>query len=865
MKHVTVGILAHVDAGKTTLAEAILYRTGAVRRCGRVDRGDTALDSHDLERRRGITIFAGQAEVSLGPWQISLLDTPGHVDFSGETERVLQVLDYAILVISGIDGVQAHTRTLWRLLAHYGVPTVLFLSKMDFARRSREDLLAELRRELDEGCADLTGPEGLEQAAMCREDLLEAYLARGTVPDGAVAELIAERQLFPCWFGSGLKQEGVDEFLAGLARYMAPPARKETFGARVFRIGHDGPGNRLTWLKVTGGVLRVKDAVQTGAGTEKINQIRLYTGGKYTAAEAVEAGGVCAVTGLSSSAPGDGLGAEETRRSAQLEPVMRYRVVLPPGEDRRTMLPRLRLLEEEDPLLRVRYDERLQEIQVHLMGQIQAEILRDVIRERFGVEADVDSGRVVYKETIENEVEGVGHYEPLRHYAEVHLLLRPLPRGSGLRFVSRCSEDALDRNWQRLILTHLAEKTHLGVLTGSPVTDMEIVLAAGRAHLKHTEGGDFRQATYRAVRQGLMQARSVLLEPWYAFRLTVPPAELGRAINDIRQRSGSVEPPREAEDGMSLLQGRAPVTALEGYAAEVAAYTGGRGRLQLEVDGYDLCHDARRVVEETGYDPERDVENTPDSVFCAHGGGFTVKWDRVSEYMHLDSCLQRPDAAPELKVRNLHLDERELEAIMLREFGPINRPLYTPPRATSAGEAEGPREIRQRWYIVDGYNLIFAWEETARLAREDLSAARDTLIRALSNFAGFTRCRVALVFDGYKVRRNPGEKTELHGLQVVYTRENETADMYIEHLVQEIGQNELVRIVTSDALIQLSAVRSGVLRTSAREFVLELEDVLGQIRQVLAAGGGSGSRVADSAVIIPARKAGEEADRGEEA
>jgi small GTP-binding protein len=854
MRNCTVGILAHVDAGKTTLAEAILYRTGRLRRAGRVDHGDAALDTHELERRRGITIFAGQAEVPLGDWNLSLLDTPGHVDFSSETERVLRVLDYAVLVISGIDGVQSHTATLWRLLEHYRVPTLIFVTKMDFARRGRAELMAELRRELSGDCADFTGGDWAEQVAVSREDLLETYLETGSLPDGAVAEAIASRAVFPCWFGSGLKLEGVDEFLSDLERYLLPREWPAAFGARVVKIGRDERGGRLTYLKITGGVLRVKDTVLCRGVSEKVNQIRLYTGSKFTAVEEVRAGGVCAVTGLTAAESGMGLGTESDAASPRLEPVMRYRIALPEGEDPLIVLQKLRQLEEEDPQLRLTYDTRLKEIHVSLMGEVQAEILKSVIARRFGVEAEIDSGRVLYKETIENTVEGVGHYEPLRHYAEVHLLLEPLPLGSGVVLESLCREDVLDRNWQRLIMTHLAEKTHLGVLTGSPVTDIRITLAAGRAHLKHTEGGDFRQATYRAVRQGLMQARSKLLEPWYAVRLEVPPEQLGRAINDIRVRHGTVEPAAEAGE-MILLRGRAPVTAMNGYAAEVAAYTGGRGRLLLEPDGYDLCHDPEAVIEAAAYDPEGDLENTPDSVFCAHGGGFTVKWDKVPEYMHLESCLKKDiPYVPEVSRRNLRLDDRELEAIMTREFGPIKRPTYRPPAAAFAGDADAPAEQRRSWYIVDGYNVIFAWDELKALAQQDLGAARERLMHLLSAFAAFRRCEVVLVFDGYRQSGNRGEKLDFHGIGVVYTMERETADMYIEKLVQEIGKNEQVRVVTSDALIQLSAVRSGVLRTSAREFGEEVASVSREIRQLLERQAPAKHIVADTAVIRPKKE-----------
>ena len=830
MKNIVIGILAHVDAGKTTLAEALLYHSGAVRKLGRVDHGDTAMDTHEIEKARGITVFASEAHFSLGDFAVTLLDTPGHVDFSAETERTLQVLDYAILVISGTDGVQAHTRTLWHLLRLYHVPTVLFVTKMDFARKTKEELLENLRAELSDNCIDFTAENRDETLAMCREDLLESFLETGQVSENAAAELIAGEMCYPVWFGSGLKLEGVEEFCAALPRYLRSRDYGPDFAARVFKISHDDKGNRLTHLKVTGGTLRVRDSI----GEEKIAQIRLYQGGKFTPAEEVAAGGICAVTGLAHTENGQGLGTEENAPAAVLEPVMGYRIVLPQGVDSRTMMPKLLLLQEEDPRLQITYDTRLQEIHVRLMGTVQSEILRSVIAQRFGVEVTIDQGRVLYKETITDTVEGVGHYEPLRHYAEVHLILEPLPRGSGLVLESQCSEDVLDRNWQRLILTHLTEKPHLGVLTGSPITDMKITLAAGRAHLKHTEGGDFRQATYRAVRQGLMQAESRLLEPWYAFRLELPPEQLGRAINDIRAKHGSFDSPEEAGDLVRLC-GRAPVAAMNDYAAEVAAYTGGRGRLALSLAGYEECPNAPEVIEAFAYAPESDLDNTPDSVFCAHGAGFNVKWDQVPRYMHLESCLKKEvPYTPQVNRRNLQLDEKELEAIMTREFGPIKRPVYSAPSATFAGDADVAVTEKKRWFLVDGYNVIFAWDDLHALADVDLSAARDQLLHLLSNFASFTRAQVVLVFDGYKVPGNPGEKFDRHGVHVVYTKEHETGDMYIESLVQEIGKNDRVHVVTSDALIQLSALRKGVLRMSAREFEEEMTAVNRAIGDVLA-------------------------------
>ena len=701
-RRVVIGITAHVDAGKTTLAEAMLYRTGRLRKLGRVDHGSAAMDSHLLERERGITIFSSQAELPIGNLEVTLLDTPGHVDFSAEMERTLSVLDYAILVISGADGVQAHTRTLWRLLELYRIPTFLFVTKMDFGRCDRGQMMEHLRHELGEGCVDFTPADRerrMEQLATCREDALEAYLDGGEVPDALV-----------------------------------------------------------------------------------------------------------------------------------LEPVMRYRVALPPDCDSRTLLPQLRQLEEEDPQLR--FTSHGGEIHVSLMGRIQAEILKSLVSERFGVEIDLDRGRVLYKETIDGPVEGVGHFEPLRHYAEVHLLLEPLPQGSGVVTATRCSEDQLDRNWQRLILTHLQEKDHLGVLTGSPITDMKITLMSGRAHVKHTEGGDFRQATYRAVRQGLMQAKSRLLEPYYAFRLEVPPEQLGRAINDVRLRSGSFDTPEESGD-LTLLRGRVPVTEFDDYAQEVASYTGGRGRLSLEPAGYGPCHDPEAVIAAADYDPEADPDNTPDSVFCAHGGGFTVKWDKVPEYMHLPGCLEKPREDAPVRRRCIRLDDAELEAIMTREFGPVRRPLYRAPEKREAPADTGLREIGQRCYVVDGYNVIFDWEELHALADRDLSAARERLMDTLCGWAAFTHTRVVLVFDGYKVPGNTGEKFDYRGIHVVYTRERETGDMYIERFLQQVGKNDRVRVVTSDGLIQLSAVRTGAMRMSSAEFGRQVSEAAGQIAEIL--------------------------------
>ena len=831
MKKIVVGILAHVDAGKTTLAEAMLYRTGKLRKIGRVDHGDTALDTHALERERGITIFASQAVFTTDKTEVTLLDTPGHVDFSSETERTLSVLDYAILVISGLDGVQPHTRTLWKLLKAYNVPTFVFVTKMDFARKSGEEIIDNLNSELEGEFVNFGNRAAINEGlALCSEKLMEKYLEGEEVTDSEIAEAVKVRQVFPCFFGSGLKLDGIDEFLDALDNYTIENDYPNTFGARVFKISHDPQGVRLTHIKVTGGSIKVREMI----GEEKISGMRIYSGSKFVTADCVEAGEICALTGLAKTHNGQGLGFEASGNEPMLEPVMNYRVVLPKGCDAQTMLPKLRELEEEDPQLHITWNSHLQEIHVGLMGEVQAEILKSIVDERFGVKIEIDSGRVMYKETITDTVEGVGHYEPLRHYAEVHLIMKPLPRGSGLKIASDCSEDTLDRNWQRLILMHIGEKQHLGVLTGSPITDMKITLAAGRAHIKHTEGGDFRQAPYRAIRQGLMQAKSKLLEPWYSFRLEVPSEQIGRAINDIRMKSGEFEPPEDM-GGISVLRGKAPVTSLNGYASEVAAYTGGRGRLYCENAGYDDCHDAEKVIAELAYDPEADLENTPDSVFCAHGGGFGVKWDKVSEYMHLESCLKKEKPyTPPVNRRNLHIDDKELEAIMEREFGKPKYELYRPTAKKSENEySDFDLTDRKSYVLVDGYNVIFAWEDLKSLADTDLGAARERLMEIMCNYSAYTKNNVVLVFDAYKVPGNTGERFDFHNIHVVYTKERELGDVYIEKLISEIGKNDRVRVVTSDNLIQLSAVRFGVLRTSAAEFEREVDSVNARIGKFL--------------------------------
>lgn len=837
-RRLVLGIFAQVDAGKTTLSEALLYKAGALRTLGRVDRGDTHLDTHELERARGITIFSKQARFETEHLAVTLLDTPGHADFAPEAERVMPVIDCALLLVSGTDGVQGHTLTLWRLLQHYGVPVVLFFNKMDLPGADRAALLADARTALSDRCAAL---DDAESVALSSEALLEHFLNTGTLDDALTAEAVAKRELFPCLFGSARQLDGIDELLRALEHLAPVPVYPAELSARVYQIAHDPQGNRLTFLKVTGGTLSVRSAVRChrpdGEPLEaKVTQLRLYSGAEFEAVQQVPAGDVCAALGLSGLLAGDTLGDAAPDRGAALEPVMSYCIRLPADLDPQLALPKLRLLEEEEPQLRMVWDARLREIRVQLMGAVQLEILQSLIRMRFGWDVTFDTGRISYRETIAAPVEGVGHFEPLRHYAEVHLILAPLPQGSGLVFDTVCSEDVLDRNWQRLILTHLQEKQHLGVLTGSPVTDLRITLAAGRAHLKHTEGGDFRQATYRAVRQGLMKAESILLEPYYAFRLTVPPEQIGRAISDIRAKSGSFDPPVETPGG-TLLQGRAPVSELRDYARDVAAYTRGRGRLSCEVAGYFPCHNTEAVVAALAYDPAADLENTPDSVFCSHGAGITIPWDQVEENMHLESVLRpkpaaAPAAAPRVRTQNLDLDEKELQRIIEREFGPQKTPLYRPPAAKAEAAVTLPPR-RKEYLIVDGYNMIFAWDGLREQAGYDLSGARERLLDLLSNYCGFHPCELIVVFDSYRVKGGTGSRSRHNNLRVVYTQEDESADLYIETLVGKIGKNYAVRVATSDALIQLSALRSGVLRVSASELERELERTNGEIAAVL--------------------------------
>ena len=851
-KQLVIGILAHVDSGKTTLSEALLYGTGTIRKLGRVDHKDAFLDTDALEKARGITIFSKQALFTAGNTDFTLLDTPGHVDFSTETERTLQVLDYAVLVISGTDGVQSHTETLWRLLRRYRIPTFVFVNKMDLPGPGREALLTQLNRRLGDGFVDF----GAEQAdrdealALCDERLMETMLDRGILTDTDLIPAIARRHVFPCWFGSALKLQGVDALVEGLDRYTRPAPALEAFGAKVFKVSQDEQGNRLTWLRVTGGALKVK-AQLTGEvdgepWAEKANQLRLYSGAKFTLAECIGPGQVCAVTGLTKARPGEGLGAERDSDLPVLEPVLSYQVLLPEGADVHAALGKLHRLEEEEPQLHVVWNETLGEIHVQLMGEIQLEVLKSLLAERYGLEVNFGPGGILYKETITEAMEGVGHYEPLRHYAEVHLKLEPLPRGSGMQFAADCREEVLDKNWQRLVLTHLEEKQHLGVLTGAPLTDVKITLIAGRAHLKHTEGGDFRQATYRAVRQGLMLAKSQLLEPWYAFRLEVPVENLGRAMTDIQRMEGSFDPPESGEEA-AVLTGFAPVATMRSYPMEVVGYTRGRGHLTLTLDGYRPCHNAAEIIKAVGYEPEHDLDNPADSVFCAHGAGFVVPWDQVRSHMHVDSGWgkskspeQETQAVPQRRTaayRATLEEDAELLKIFERTYGPIKRdPLaaFRPVQKRERPDFDAQQwEILPEYLLVDGYNIIFAWDELNALAKDSLEAARHKLMDILCNYQGYQKCNLILVFDAYRVPGSPGSIEQYHNIHVVYTKEAETADMFIEHVTHEIGKGRRVRVATSDGMEQIIILGHGALRVSARMFHEEVQNVEKQIRKLV--------------------------------
>ena len=850
-KQIVLGILAHVDSGKTTLSEAMLYRAGAIRKLGRVDHGDAFLDTDSLEKARGITIFSKQALLTAGNTAITLLDTPGHVDFSTETERTLQVLDYAVLVVSGTDGVQSHTETLWRLLRRYHVPTFVFVNKMDLPGMTREQLLTQLNHRLGEGFVDFGAEPAArnEALALCDEQLMEKMLDTGTLTDADIIPAVARRHVFPCWFGAALRLDGVDALLEGLDRYTRPAPALHAFGARVFKVSQDEQGARLTWLRVTGGELKVKALLSGEADgepwAEKANQLRLYSGAKYTLTEVIGPGQVCAVTGLTHAKPGTGLGAERDSDVPVLEPVLSYQVLLPEGADVHAALGKLHRLEEEEPQLHVVWNESLGEIHVQLMGEVQLEVLRSLLAERFGLEVSFGPGGILYKETITEPMEGVGHYEPLRHYAEVHLLLEPLPRGSGMQFAADCREEVLDKNWQRLVLTHLEEKQHLGVLTGAPLTDVKITLLTGKAHLKHTEGGDFRQATYRAVRQGLMLAKSQLLEPWYAFRLEVPVENIGRAMSDIQRMEGTFDPPESGEE-TAVLTGFAPVSTMRSYPMEVVSYTRGRGHLSLTLDGYRPCHNAQEVIAAIGYEPEHDLDNPADSVFCAHGAGFVVPWDQVRSHMHVDSGWgksTRPEqeaAVPQhraMAYRATLEEDAELLKIFERTYGPIKRDPLAAFRPVQKRErpdfAAEQWEIAPEYLLVDGYNIIFAWDELNALSKESLDAARHKLMDILCNYQGFQKCVLILVFDAYRVPGSPGSIEQYHNIHVVYTKEAETADMFIERVTHEIGRNRRVRVATSDGMEQIIILGHGALRVSARMFHEEVQNVEKQIRALV--------------------------------
>ena len=927
-KKLVVGILAHVDAGKTTLAESILYTSGSIRRLGRVDHKDAFLDTDRQERDRGITIFSKQAQFSWNDMEITLLDTPGHVDFSAEMERTLQVLDYAVLVISGADGVQGHVLTLWRLLERYHVPVFLFINKMDQPDTDAEALLAQIKDRLDERCVAFRERDAAfyEDIAVCDEELLERYLEAETenqtdsaktskdgtpIDDEAITNLVAQRKVFPCFFGSALKVEGVTELLDGLNIYTKMPSYEAEFGARVYKISRDAQGMRLTHVKITGGTLKVKQTIrvhgskgngrsrdysqsmdlgreinETDAVTEeKIDQIRIYSGEKYTLEQEVAAGCVCALTGPVATFCGEGLGEETENTIPLLEPVMTYRIVLPEGCDVHQMYNKLCQLEEEEPQLHIVWREQVGEIQIQLMGEVQIEILRNMIADRFGVEVTFDEGSIVYKETIASAVEGIGHYEPLRHYAEVHLLLEPGEPGSGLQFHSRCSEDVLDRNWQRLVLTHLEEKEHIGVLTGSPITDMQITLVTGRAHLKHTEGGDFRQATYRAVRQGLCKAQNVLLEPLYAFRLELPASMIGRGMTDLQGKSGKFGAP-ELSGEYAVLTGTVPVSEMTGYQAEVLAYSGGRGRLYTELKGYAPCHNAEAVIAAIGYEAERDTDNPCSSVFCAHGAGFVVEWDQVEDYMHLDMAV--PDSSLEFQENDLNdqdgvmgqgfvetrqsrsahtrlggqrdsggadvIGQDEIDEIMERTYGVRERKkqgwakTIRAQKSVVSHAADGRSDrvqagdnssyrtktdtLQEEYLLVDGYNIIFAWDSLSELAKVNLDSARGRLMDILSNFQGYRKMHLILVFDAYKVKGNPGSTVRYHNIDVVYTKEAETADQYIEKVTHEIGRKYRVRVATSDGLEQLIIMGAGAIRVSARELKEEVMAAGEELRQM---------------------------------
>ncbi len=858
MKKLVIGILAHVDAGKTTMSEAMLYAGGTISSVGRVDHKDTFLDTDAMEKERGITIFSKQARFFWKDMDITLLDTPGHVDFSSEMERTLQVLDYAILVINGTDGVQGHTETLWKLLKRYEIPTFIFVNKMDLVHDDKNDILMKLKKRLGDEIVDFSDEAWQEkdviheEIAMCNETALEEFMENGEVSFETLCNMVKERCLFPCLFGSALKNDGIEAFLDTMKRYTITKKYKDSFSARVFKIARDKHDERLTYLKITGGSLKVKDVLSDKDNTweEKVNQIRLYSGEKFDTVNEVCAGEVCAVTGLTKTYPGEGLGEEKEKNLPVLEPVLTYRVMLEPEDNASVVYRDIKVLAEEDPQIHIVWNDKLGEIYMQLMGEVQMEIIRSVVYERFGYHISFDDGRMVYKETIKNTVEGVGHFEPLRHYAEVHLLLEPGETGSGMQFFMDCSEDELDKNWQRLIYTHLEEKEHLGVLTGFPITDMKITIIAGRAHNKHTEGGDFRQATYRAIRQGLKMAESVVLEPYYEFCLELPAEHLGRAMMDIQRMNGEFDAP-DQNDETAILKGKAPVACMRGYIREVTSYTHGKGKLDLELLGYFPCHNQEEVVETIGYDSETDLENPTSSVFCAHGAGFIVPWNEVYDYMHVESPLNRQTEMPEISLqakrpseKTLERQEADLQEIMKREFGDKKkrfddygnvyysqeerktlRPASAPKNPGDQKYQKEPKPVKKQeeYLLVDGYNIIFSWEELNELAKDSLDGARMKLMEELCNYQGYTKQHVIVVFDAYKVKGNPGSVEKYHNIHVVFTKEAETADMYIEKVTHEIGKKHKVTVATSDGLEQVIIMQQGALRLSAKDLEKQIQ------------------------------------------
>ena len=854
MKKITLGITAHVDSGKTTLAEAMLYTSGAIRKLGRVDNGNSALDTNNIERDRGITIFSAQAELTSGETEITLLDTPGHVDFSAETERTLRVLDYAILVISGTDGVQSHTSTLWKLLMKYEVPVFIFINKMDLTGADREHVLEDLRKKLSPLCTDFSGniSEISESAAACSEELMEKYLADGELSEHDIAYAISERRLFPCMFGSALKMEGINEFLGIIDRYTIEPERQQEFGAKIYKISYDAKGSRLTHMKIMGGVLHMREELeytdQDGQTVScKVSSIRFYSGDKFRNADKAEAGEVCAVTGLTGTYAGQGIGSIRNSDRAFLEPVMTYGVILPQEKNVHDALKDMRILEDEDPQLHVIWNEQSREIHIQLMGAVQLEVLARIISERFGYDVKFADGAVSYKETIKNVSEGVGHYEPLKHYAEVHLLFEPLPRGSGLVFDTSCHQDDLDLNWQRLILTHLVEKSHVGTLTGSPITDMKITLAAGKAHLKHTEGGDFRQATYRAVRNGLRNNECVLLEPWYDYELELPSENVGRAISDLQNMSAEFNAP-ESIGEMSVITGKAPVSEMNSYQETVISYTKGRGRLTCTTGGYRECHNAEQVIADIAYDCDGDIENSADSLFCSHGAGFVVKWDEVPKYMHLPSCLSDDsDDADEYETNTKKaarfvekaVSDEELMEIFEMTYGKIKRDPRKAFKKTKAASDLNDKKVRLPNYtgpdylLVDGYNIIFAWDDLKKIAEENLDAARAELIKRMCNYQGYAGCELILVFDAYKVKGKHREVEKYCNINLVFTKESETADSYIERVTHELSKEHRVRVATSDGTEQMIILGNGAMRISAAEFRKRCDNAESAIREYI--------------------------------